>query len=92
VLLKDLDVFVGKSIKNEPASLDPLLNPGASDALPGMFESDRREPCAAGWTWGVSVQFVVRHISHRMSRAVREKVTYTSLDHTVPREEQDRVA
>jgi hypothetical protein len=30
VLLKDLDVFVGKSIKNEPASLDPLpLNPGA---------------------------------------------------------------
>lgn len=30
VLLKDLDVVVGKSIKNEPSSLDPLpLNPGA---------------------------------------------------------------
>jgi hypothetical protein len=52
----------------------------------------RREPCAAGWAWGVSVQFVVGHISHRMSRGVLEKVTYTSLDHTVPREEQDRVA
>jgi hypothetical protein len=51
----------------------------------------RCEPCVAGWTWGVSVQFVVGHISHRMSRAVREKVTYTSLDHTVPREEQDCV-